>query len=60
MPFVAAGGWVSTGVFEATVTAVQTPHSLHLRCADGVVSARWRGYPLHGPCLAWQRDPDGD
>lgn len=60
VPFVAAGGWVSTGVFEATVIAVQTPHSLHLRCADGVVSARWRGYPLHGPCLAWQRDPDGD
>ena len=34
-PFVATGGWTSPGVFEATVVAVQTPHSLHLRCADG-------------------------
>lgn len=60
VPFVAAGGWASPDVFEASVVAVQTPHSLHLRCADGVVSARWHGYPLHGPCLSWQREPDGD
>ena len=59
-PFVAAGGWVSPDVFEATIVAVQTPHSLHLHCTDGVTSARWRGYPLHGPCLSWQREPDGD
>jgi len=55
--FVATGGWTSPGVFEATVVAVMTPHSLHLRCADGRVEARWRGYPLHGPCLAWQQAP---
>lgn len=57
-PYVATGGWVSPGVFEATVVAVQTPHSLQLRCADGVVAAQWRGHPLHGPCLAWQRAPE--
>lgn len=56
-PFVATGGWTATGVFEASVVAVQTPHSLHLRCVDGVVTARWQGAPLHGPCLAWQRAP---
>jgi CubicO group peptidase (beta-lactamase class C family) len=56
-PFVATGGWTGAGVFEATVVAVQTPHSLHLRCADGTVTARWQGVPLHGPCLAWQRAP---
>lgn len=56
-PFVATGGWVEPDVFEATVVAVQTPHSLHLRCARGEVTARWRGAPLHGPCLAWLRVP---
>lgn len=56
-PFVATGGWVEPGVFEATIVAVQTPHSLHLRCADGRVTARWRGLPLHGPALASLRAP---
>ena len=56
-PFVATGGWVAPGVFEATVVAVQTPHSLHLRCADGRVTARWRGAPLHRPTLAALRAP---
>ena len=56
-PFLATGGWVEPGVFEATVVAVQTPHSLHLRCADGAVTARWRGLPLHRPALASLRAP---
>ena len=56
-PWVASGGWVAPGVLEAVVVAVQTPHSLVLRCADGVVSARWCGAPLHGPGLAWLRAP---
>ena len=50
-PWVASGGWVGPGVFEAVVVAVETPHSLVLRCADGTVTARWRGAPLHGPAL---------
>ena len=58
-PWVASGGWVAPGVFEATVVAVQTPHSLVLRCAEGAVTARWRGVPLHGPALAWLRAPLG-
>jgi CubicO group peptidase (beta-lactamase class C family) len=58
-PWVASGGWVAPGVFEATVVAVQTPHSLVLRCADGTVTARWRGVPLHGPALARLRAPLG-
>ena len=58
-PWVASGGWVAPGVFEATVVAVETPHSLLLRCADGAVTARWRGFPLHGPALAWLRAPLG-
>ncbi len=58
-PWVASGGWVAPGVFEATVVAEQTPHSLLLRCADGVVSARWRTVPLHGQGLAWLRAPLG-
>ncbi len=56
-PWVASGGWVAPGVFEAKVVAVQTPHSLLLRCAEGAVAARWRGVPLHGPSLAWLRAP---
>jgi CubicO group peptidase (beta-lactamase class C family) len=56
-PWVASGGWVAPGVFEATVVAVETPHSMVLRCADGTVTARWRGAPLHGPGLAWLRAP---
>ena len=56
-PYVASGGWVRPGVFEAVVVAVETPHSLLLSCADGAVTARWRGVPLHGPCLAWLRAP---
>ncbi|HET6968433.1 MAG TPA: serine hydrolase [Ornithinibacter sp.] len=56
-PFVATGGWVEPGVFEATVVAVETPHSLHLRCADGTVTARWRGTPLHAPVLTSLRAP---
>jgi len=55
--FVATGGWVAPGVFEAHVVAVATPHSLHLRCADGRVTARWRGLPLHGSRLAALRAP---
>jgi len=58
-PFVASGGWVGPGVFEATVVAVETPHTLLLRCADGEVTARWRGAPLHGPFLARLRAPRG-
>jgi hypothetical protein len=50
---------VVPGAFEATVVAVQTPHSLVLRCADGSVTARWRGEPLHGPGLAWLVAPPG-
>jgi CubicO group peptidase (beta-lactamase class C family) len=56
-PFVATGGWTSPDVFEATVVAVQTPHSLRLRCADGIVTAQWRGHPLHGPCLPSLHSP---
>ena len=58
-PWVASGGWVAPGVFEATVVALETPHSLLLRCADGTVTARWRGAPLHGPGLARLRAPRG-
>lgn len=56
-PFAATGGWVEPGVFEATVVAVDTPHSLRLRCAGGEVTARWRGLPLHGRDLASLRVP---
>ena len=56
-PFVATGGWVEPGVFETTVVALPSPHSLSLRCAEGTLTARWRGLPLHGPCLAWLRAP---
>lgn len=56
-PWVASGGWVAPGVFEATVVAVQTPHSLLLRCADGAVRARWRTVPLHEPVLARLQAP---
>lgn len=56
-PYVASGGWVSPGVFEATVLALQTPHSLLLRCTHGTLTARWRGDPLHGHGLAWLRAP---
>ncbi|MBM6404057.1 serine hydrolase [Phycicoccus sp. CSK15P-2] len=45
-PWVASGGWTAPGVFETTVAAVVTPHTLRLRCADGRVSARWNGLPL--------------
>lgn len=58
-PWVAAGGWSAPGVFEATVRAVETPHALHLRCADGRVRARWNAVPLTGPALAWLRAPAG-
>jgi len=57
VPFVASGGWVGPGVFEATVVAVQTPHSLLLRCSNGAVTARWTTVPLHGPALAWLQAP---
>lgn len=56
-PWVASGGWTAPGVFEALVTAVRTPHALHLRCADGVAQARWNGVPLHEPTLAAQVAP---
>ncbi|MFL6153310.1 MAG: hypothetical protein ACJ72B_13110, partial [Ornithinibacter sp.] len=56
-PYVASGGWVAPGVFEATVVALETPHSLLLRCAEGVVTAGWRGVPLHGSSLARLRAP---
>ena len=56
-PWVASGGWVAPGVFEATVVALETPHSLLLRCADGTVRAGWRGVPLHGPGLARLQAP---
>jgi hypothetical protein len=54
---VASGGWVAPGVFEATVVAHETPHSLLLRCAGGVVTPAWRGVPLHGSSLSWLRAP---
>jgi len=56
-PWVASGGWVAAEVFEATVIAHETPHSLLLRCADGAVTASWRGAPLHGPSLSRLRAP---
>ena len=56
-PWVASGGWVAPGVFEATVVALETPHSLLLRCADGTATAAWRGVPLHGPGLARLQAP---
>ena len=56
-PYVASGGWVAPGVFEATVVAVETPHSLLLRCADGAVTGSWHGAPLHDPFLARMRAP---
>jgi CubicO group peptidase (beta-lactamase class C family) len=59
-PFVASGGWTAPGVFEARVCAVETPHSLLLRCADGRVEARWTGVPLHSQRLADQRAPVDD
>lgn len=55
--WVASGGWAAPGVFQATVVAHETPHSLLLRCADGAVTASWRGAPLHGPSLSWLRAP---
>ena len=54
LPFVATGGWTAPGVFEARVVAVETPHSLLLRCSAGRVEARWSGRPLHSPRLADQ------
>lgn len=51
-PWVAAGGWTAPGVFEARVAAVETPHVLGLRCADGVVTPSWNGQPLGRPALA--------
>ena len=56
-PWVASGGWVAPGVFEATVVAHETPHSLLLQCAQGAVTAGWRGVPLHSPGLARLRAP---
>jgi hypothetical protein len=58
-PWVASGGWVAPGVFEAAVAAVQTPHSLLLRCADGRVTARWSTVPLHDRRLAGLQAPPG-
>ena len=51
-PHVASGGWVAPGVFEATVVAHETPHSLLLHCAGGAVTGAWRGVPLHASSLA--------
>ena len=50
-------GALAPTALEATVVAVDTPHSLLLRCADGEVTASWRGPPLHGPSLARLRAP---
>ena len=47
-----AGGWTAPGVFEARVAAVETPHVLGLRCADGAVTASWNGEPLGWSALA--------
>ena len=58
-PWVASGGWVAPDVFEATVVAHETPHSLLLRGEHGVLTATWRGAPLHGPGLARLRAPRG-
>lgn len=56
-PWVAAGGWTGPGVFEAHVAAIETPHVLRLRCADGRVEASWNGQPLGWPALAALRAP---
>ena len=49
-PWVASGGWVGPGVFEATVVAVETPHSLLLRCADGDGDRALARRPAARPC----------
>ncbi|PKW25609.1 serine hydrolase domain-containing protein [Phycicoccus duodecadis] len=56
-PWTASGGWSAPGVFEARVVAVQTPHVLHLRCADGVATTTWNGLPLNRPVLRRLRAP---
>lgn len=50
-PWTASGGWTAPGVFQARVAAVETPHVLHLRCADGVAEASWNELPLDRPVL---------
>ena len=44
----AAAGW-ARACSRRRWSPSSTPHSLLLRCADGEVTARWRGAPLHGP-----------
>lgn len=56
-PYRSAGAWTAPGVFEARVAAVETPHVLDLRCADGRVEARWNGEPLGWSALAALRAP---
>ncbi len=56
-PWAAAGGWTAPGVFEARVAAVETPHVLSLRCADGAVTASWNGEPLVWSALATLHAP---
>ncbi|WP_377642043.1 serine hydrolase domain-containing protein [Oryzobacter terrae] len=56
-PWAASGGWTAPGVFEARVAAVETPHVLGLRCADGVVAASWNGEPLVWSALATLHAP---
>ena len=56
-PWVARGGWRAPDTFEATVAAVETPHTLTLTGTPDGLTAAWNGVPLGGSCLAWQRAP---
>ncbi|HMM95867.1 serine hydrolase [Phycicoccus sp.] len=56
-PFSASAGWSAPGVLEARVAATATPHVLHLRGEDGVLTARWNGRPLGWAALRGLRAP---
>jgi CubicO group peptidase (beta-lactamase class C family) len=51
-PYVASGGWIGPGVFEARIVAVETPHHLLVTCHGNSVEARWNQVPLHIRSLA--------
>ncbi|MFQ6170552.1 serine hydrolase domain-containing protein [Oryzobacter sp. R7] len=59
-PWVASGGWTAPDVFEARVAALETPHVLALRCADGAATASWNGRPLGRPALTALQAPPRD
>lgn len=58
-PWSASAGWTAQDVFEAVVVARETPHVLHLRAQDGVLTAAWNGRPLGWPALVALRAPRG-